>query len=248
MAQPKSDKIVLNIHYGDQQQCKLKIYKGTDAGDIMANIKQIVGIDDIICLDEDQDIIALSSSLPNGINIFIATKQQNKSQTMKPEINDNDNESKVSQIDKSLIYGYADRANGGNQKYSFDAGGSGEPIIFSNINKNGCCNIGNMLNPENGRFTAPINGIYSFTVSAWLKGGDANTAQLWFNYNGHRQQTFTSPIHNNTQIFCGTLTTEIKKNDYIDFRMYQQSFKGTTKEILENFHHTFIKWTLVQAL
>eukprot|EP01084_Bolivina_argentea_P313125 542218_1 len=252
MTQPKSEKRVWNIHYGDKQQIKMKVQRGLSPFEIMENIRNLVGYTDIICLDEDQDVIALASSLPSGSNIFVIPKQQLKYKASKTDMKENDMDSKesvsITHVSRPLIYGYADRAGGGAQKYSFDNGGCGEPIIFTNVTNNGCCNVGNMLNSQNGRFTAPIHGIYTFTVSAWLKGGDANNAQLWFNYNGNRQQTFSAPIHNHASIFTGSLTLEIKKDHYIDFRMYQASFKGSVKEIPENFHHTYVRWALIEAV
>merc|ERR1712228_913974 len=239
-----ADSVTLNIHFGDDEHCKLKVYKGTSVEDIIANIRLIVNNDTIQCVDKDKNFIALSSSMPNGTDVFVKDKPKSiKSKASKPQNDD----MKTQEIVPS-IYGYADRAGAKSQKYSFDASGCGGAIIFSNITKNGCCNIGNMLNPNNGIFAAPISGIYSFTVSAWLKSGNHSNAQLWFNLNGKRQQTFSSPINSagGGGIFAGTLTTYIHKSDYIDFRMYEPTSKGSTKEILENFHHTFVRWTLIR--
>lgn len=156
----------------------------------------------------------------------------------------------ISQQKGPLVYGYADRAGHGPQKYKYNGNGYGEAILFPNVSNNGCCNVGNMLNPKNGRFTAHITGIYSFTVSAWVNPANGKSAQLWFHLNGKRQQTFSAPINNSDHcaIFSGTLTTHIAKNDYIDFRMYQGEFKGTTKDLMENFFHTFVRWTLIKPL
>lgn len=236
-----ADAVTLNIHFGDDEHCKLKVYKGTSVGDIIANIRLIVNADAIQCVDKDQNFIALSSSMPNGTDVFVKNKGKSiKSQGSKPQNDD----MKTQEIVPS-IYGYADRAGAKSQKYSFDASGCGEPIIFPNIKYS----VGNMLNPNNGKFIAPIPGTYSFTVSAWLKSGNdtGKHSQLWFNLNGKRQQTFSSPIHGGSEIFAGTLTTYIHKSDYIDFRMYDTKSKGSTKEILENFHHTFVRWTLIDA-
>ena len=101
---------------------------------------------------------------------------------------------------------------------------------------------------RNGRFTAPFDGIYHFTVSAWLHNGDPKTAQLWYNYNNARQQTFTSPINTSPSIMSGSMQVMIKKHHYIDFRMYQASFKATQQQILENVHHTFVTWTLIRKI
>eukprot|EP01084_Bolivina_argentea_P313124 542214_1 len=167
-------------------------------------------------------------------------RQENE--MVKAELNKLKNNMEEKEETKPLIiYGYADRAGHGPQKpYT-----SQTPIIFSNVVSGMRCNVGNMLNPQNGRFTAPIGGIYTFTVSVWMSG--ANTSgQLWYNYNEKREQTFASPIHANSEAFVGSLTLEINKDDYIDFRMYAPT--GGKREIYENVHHTFVRWTLIQGL
>ena len=95
---------------------------------------------------------------------------------------------------------------------------------------------------------APIDGIYTFTVGARLWGDslDSESMQLWFNYNGQRMQTFGGPIKTNSSAFVGSVTTRIEKGDFIDFRMWHYGL--VQREIAEKFHHTFVRWALVQAL
>ena len=244
-----SSQVVWNIHYGDNQKCKVKIRKGMSFGNIIANIKHIVAMNDILCFDQDQCIIALSSILPNGTDIYIKPRNQKANTQQQEEKKEaTSNNTAIRPTKQPLIYGYADRAGAGSQNCAFDQGGTGAPIIFTNTTTNGCNNVGNLYNPSNGRFTAQIHGIYSFSVSAWLSNAKSSGTQLWYHYNGKRCQTFTGPIHEGVGVFTGSMIVEIKKNDYVDFRFYQASYKGTTQVIAENFHHTFVRWSLIQQI
>eukprot|EP01084_Bolivina_argentea_P004020 7616_1 len=153
-----------------------------------------------------------------------------------------------------LIYGYADRLHAGIQT-NYTADGT-EDIIFPNVNTTDISftrsNFGNMLNVSNGRFTAPITGLYIFTISVWLDNGnpnDAQSVQLLLRYNNNPQTiTFGGPIATNTAIRAGTVMIRIKKNDYIAFAMYTAVVSMNNREIFEHVSHTYARWLLIQPL
>eukprot|EP01084_Bolivina_argentea_P302339 521854_1 len=70
MSQTHASKIVINLHH-KKQKWKLKTYQGIPACDIMCNIREITQIQNFTCLDNDGDVMVISSYLPNNIDIFV---------------------------------------------------------------------------------------------------------------------------------------------------------------------------------
>lgn len=143
-----------------------------------------------------------------------------------------------------LIYGYADRTNSGHQSYKFDSNGYGPAVVFNNVMDN----VGRMYNPELGRFTAPVHGVYSFTISVFVDNGETQNTELWYNYNGERQVTFAALMNTNHPIITGSMHVVIDKYDYIDFRIYSYKFRSSETSIRASFYHTFVKWTLINEI
>ena len=92
--------------------------------------------------------------------------------------------------------------------------GNGVTIIFDDASTNELFNRGGHYNASNGRFTAPVAGVYVFSFSSNIAGGgDFKNVQLRVNGNNRRENYNQSD--NSWDLLSWTHTIELSAGDYV---------------------------------
>ena len=107
-------------------------------------------------------------------------------------------------------------------------------IVFNNA----LSNVGNHYNTSTGKFTAPISGVYSFTVGVYQS---VNVVQLWPVVNGLRGETFS--IVPSSANMPGSFTQYLSAGDNIGVLAWSDG--NTNVTVYDNAFHTYFGGYLV---
>lgn len=107
-------------------------------------------------------------------------------------------------------------------------------IIYNSVSYN----IGNYYNASTGKFTAPVSGIYSFTVGSYQS---VNVSQLWPVINGARAESFVATATSNN--WAGSFTRYLNANDNIGILAWSDG--NTNVTVYANWYHTYFSGYLV---
>lgn len=124
-------------------------------------------------------------------------------------------------------YFYAERSS----SLTVNPSNQTEAIVYDSVTRN----IGNCYNGSTGLFTAPVSGIYAFTVSVY----GFTFSQLWAIQNGTRTTSFYLGSTTNN---AGSFTKYLNANDTLGVHAYDGASSGT---ILVNQHHTYFEGGLI---
>jgi len=124
--------------------------------------------------------------------------------------------------------------SGSNQ--SFDTSIFGLQVVFNST----YINVGNHFNTSTGLFTAPVDGLYSFSGSVYTNG---SISQMWLVVNGNRADA-TDYVQPSSGIFCmlGATTIHLIAGDTVGLHPYAGN---ATIDIIQNNNHSWFKGHLL---
>jgi len=124
--------------------------------------------------------------------------------------------------------------SGSNQ--SFDTSIFGLQVVFNST----YINVGNHFNTSTGLFTAPVDGLYSFSGSVYTNG---SISQMWLVVNGNRASA-TDYVQPSSGIFCmlGATSIHLIAGDTVGLHPYAGN---ATIDIIQNNNHSWFKGHLL---
>ncbi len=125
-------------------------------------------------------------------------------------------------------------ANRSGDLTGYNPSGQSNPIVYNSV----AYNIGNHYNASTGKFTAPVAGVYSFTVGSYQS---VNVSQLWPVLNGSRAESFVATAVSNN--WAGSFTRYLNANDNIGVLAWSDG--NTNVTVYANWYHTYFSGYLV---
>ena len=113
-------------------------------------------------------------------------------------------------------------------------------IIYNSTSVHDGFNTGNNYNTSNGKYTAPVNGVYFFQAAGHANG--INFSQSWFVKNGARA-TGTDWAGINNAFQAAATILKLNANDTIGYHPYIGSNSNVT--ITANASHTYFTGALL---
>lgn len=183
-------------------------------------------LEQVAIIEAHVDAAPAANSIP-GRMTFMTTNTGNQYATEKMRI---DNGGRVTMPSQPVaIYGHTSGTEAGG--YSYNWGSTGSVGVICNP-QNALLNRGSMFNTSNGRFTAPVAGVYRYAVhgnlyTLYVADGAYTMIQIRKNgshyvYHYHNNEANSSSwfYHN-----MGGLIS-MAKDDYLEFRLVSNNMSG----------------------